>query len=82
MDPKLLASGSDDAKGTVKSKLFFLCILHVPFLKIYIQFVPTTVIVPWNEVNFTHHCLSMDFIIAWCTYDYQLDNFLVSYELN
>lgn len=23
MDPKLLASGSDDAKGTVKSKLFF-----------------------------------------------------------
>lgn len=33
MDPKLLASGSDDAKGTVKSKLFFLYIFNVPVKK-------------------------------------------------
>lgn len=81
MDPKLLASGSDDAKGTVKSKLFFY-IFCMSLLENLNSVLPTTVIVPWNEVYFTHHCLSADFIIAWCTHDYQLDNFLVSYALN
>lgn len=31
MDPKLLASGSDDAKGTVKSKLLFYIYFACPF---------------------------------------------------